>query len=63
MLQDYELITEKAKTNPENFVGNPVNSFLLTKKLTKDFQQFQKMVNSSEIESIIFNYISFLLSI
>ena len=52
MLQDYELITEKAKNNPENFVGNPVNSFLLTKKLTKDFQQFQKMVNSSEIESI-----------
>ena len=52
MLKDYELITENAKDNPENFVGNPVNSFLLTKKLTTDFQNFQKMFRSSDIEGI-----------
>lgn len=54
MLKDYELITENARHNPESFVGNPVNSFLLTKKLTTDFQNFQKMLRSSDIEGIHF---------
>ena len=59
MLKDYELITENARHNPESFVGNPVNSFLLTKKLTTDFQNFQKMFRSSDIEGINFFYVLF----
>ncbi len=39
---------EESKSNPENFIGNPVNSFLLIKKLTKDLQKFVDQVNSLE---------------
>ncbi len=39
---------DESKMNPENFIGNPVNSFLLIKKLTKDLQKFVDQVNSLE---------------
>jgi hypothetical protein len=41
-------LEEESKSNPENFIGNPVNSFLLIKKLTKDLQKFVDQVNSLE---------------
>jgi hypothetical protein len=41
-------LEEDSKLNPENFIGNPVNSFLLIKKLTKDLQKFVDQVNSLE---------------
>ena len=44
MLKDYELITNKSKANPEQFISNPVNIYLLTKKLTKDFQLFNQLI-------------------
>ena len=31
--------------DPEIYVGNPVNSFILIKKLTKDLQKFIDTVN------------------
>ena len=48
MINEYELLEEESKKNPDNFVANPVNSFLLIKKLTKDLQKFVDKVNSLE---------------
>jgi hypothetical protein len=42
------LIAEQSKDNIEKFVGNPVNSFLVIKKLTKDLQKFVDTVNTLE---------------
>ena len=42
------MIAEQSKYNIEKFVGNPVNSFLVIKKLTKDLQKFVDTVNTLE---------------
>jgi hypothetical protein len=39
MIKDYQYIAEISNKNPSNFVGNPINSFLLIKKLTKDLDE------------------------
>ena len=44
MLNDYELITNISTSNPQQFISNPVNIFLLTKKLTKDFETFNELL-------------------
>ena len=44
MLRDFELIANQSKSNPQNFISNPVNIFLLTKKLTKDFETFNQLL-------------------
>ena len=46
LLSDYELVTETSTKSASNFIGNPVNSFVLIKKLTKDLQRFVDTVNS-----------------
>ena len=47
ILDDFEYLAEQSKKNPDLFIGNPVNSFLLLKKLTKDFQMFVDSLNFS----------------
>jgi len=54
MLEDFELITKESTENVESFLSNPVNTFLLTKKLTKDFKLFKSINNSTEIEGSSF---------
>ena len=44
MLGDYDLIANQSKSNPDQFIANPVNIFLLTKKLTKDFETFNELM-------------------
>jgi len=44
MLGDYELIANQSKSNPDQFIANPVNIFLLTKKLTKDYETFNELM-------------------
>lgn len=34
--------------NPERFVGNPVNAFLIVKQLTKNLQSFIDTLNNFE---------------
>ena len=49
MLADFEKLASVANAKePEKFVGNPVNSFLLIKKLSKDLQRFVDTMNSIE---------------
>ena len=53
MLQDYELITNESTKDVELFLSNPINTFLLTKKLTVDWNLFHSVNNSTEIQSKI----------
>ena len=46
MLDKYELTGVTANINPKKFMGNPVNSFLVIKLLTKDLQMFFDFFNS-----------------
>jgi hypothetical protein len=41
LLKDYELIADSASRShdPATFIGNPVNAFLLIKKLTRDLDR------------------------
>lgn len=41
-------INKAAKPDPEIFVGNPVNAFLLIKHLAKDLQNFVNILNNIE---------------
>ena len=38
LLNDYKILHNRAVESTEKFVGNPLNSFLLIKKLTSDWQ-------------------------
>ncbi len=53
MLQDFELITNESTKDVELFLSNPINTFLLTKKLTIDWNLFHSINNSTEIQSKI----------
>ena len=46
MLTDFELIKNASTGDPQRFMSNPVNLYLLTKKLTKDFDSFKWLVKS-----------------
>lgn len=52
MLNDYEKLAALAKIDPQAFIGNPVNSYLLTKKLTKDFDEFKEKISLSQASSM-----------
>ena len=47
-MKDFEDLEKDSIDNPERFIGNPVNSFLIIKKLTKDLQKFVDTVNAIE---------------
>lgn len=44
-MRDFENMAGKS-SDPEKFIGNPVNAFLVIKKLMKDLQKFVDTVNS-----------------
>ena len=48
MLDKYELTGVTANIDPKKFMGNPVNSFLVIKLLTKDLQMFFDFFNSMQ---------------
>ena len=48
IVEDFKQIKNWSISNPENFVANPVNSFLLIKKLSTDLQNFVDIINSYE---------------
>jgi hypothetical protein len=55
MLKDFELIKNESTKNIELFLSNPVNSFILTKQLTKDLKFFKLRNNSTETQGKILN--------
>ena len=44
MLEDYKVLRDRAKRSSEKFIGNPIDSFLLIKKLTTDWNNIQDLV-------------------
>ena len=46
MVNDFQLLTDSSVGNEDNFVAHPVNSFLLIKKLTKDFDAFLDVIKT-----------------
>ena len=43
----YEEIQNRAATDVEKYVGNPINSYLLIKKLTSDWKEVKTLMSSS----------------
>lgn len=48
MLDNYELTGVAANVDPKKFMGNPVNSFLVIKLLTKELQMFFDSLNTAQ---------------
>ena len=55
LVTQYEQLRDTAATSGEKFVGNPLNSFLLIKKLTSDWKTLQTMLEGSAGERVVAN--------
>merc|ERR1719277_806166 len=55
VIKQYENLRDKAVVSEEKFVGNPLNSFLLIKKLTSDWKQVQNLIQNSVGEKLVAN--------
>ncbi len=49
MIDDFEFLARVSARDPDNFIGNPVNAFLLIKKLHKDVIKFIDTLNSTKL--------------
>ena len=47
LVRDYQTMRDNAEEAGDKFVGNPLNSFLLIKKLTSDWKQVQGLIQNS----------------
>jgi hypothetical protein len=51
-MKDFEFISERAKHSPSDFVSNPINGFILVKKLSKDLDEvFELLSNQPDFKS------------
>jgi len=55
-VKEYQDMKEKAEENPAKFVENPLNSYLIIKKLTADFKELQKVVEGGRTENLFTNF-------
>jgi len=46
VVQDYKSLRDRARRSSERFIGNPLDSFLLIKKLTSDWNTIQELVQN-----------------
>lgn len=51
----YEDIQTRANDNVEKYIGNPLNSFLLIKKLTSDWKEVKTLMTKNTAEAIFAN--------
>ena len=51
-INEYEKIRTEASSDVERYVGNPLNSYLLIKRLTSDWKEVRELV-SAKVISII----------
>ena len=47
LVKNYQTMRDNAEEAGDKFVGNPLNSFLLIKKLTSDWKQVQGLIQNS----------------
>jgi len=55
LLDDYKSVRNQASRSGEQFVGNPLNSFLLIKKLTSDWKQVEALVLGGSGDQLLKN--------
>merc|ERR1711892_90233 len=55
LIKQYEALRDNAFESGEKFVGNPLNSFLLIKKLTSDWKTLQSLIQNSVGEKFVAN--------
>ena len=55
LLDDYKSVRNQASQSGEQFVGNPLNSFLLIKKLTSDWKQVEALVLGGSGDQLLKN--------
>lgn len=57
LIADFKAISTQSTDNPVNFVANPINSFLLIKKLAKDLQIIiNKLSNYDRLKGILYEF-------
>ncbi len=44
ILEEYRSVRDRASLSSEKFIGNPINSFLLIKKLTSDWKELKGVI-------------------
>lgn len=55
VIKQYERLRDEAVQGEEKFVGNPLNSFLLIKRLTSDWKTVQSMLDGGAGEKLFAN--------
>ena len=55
VIKQYESLRDDAVLGQERFVGNPLNSFLLIKRLTSDWKTLQNMLDGAAGEKLFAN--------
>ena len=58
VIKQYESLRDDALQGEERFVGNPLNSFLLIKRLTSDWKTVQNMLDGAAGEKLFANLTS-----
>ena len=54
-ISNYQKFHEEAKKNPEEHIGNPLNAYLLIKRLTVDWKRVKKLMKSKSRQKCISN--------
>lgn len=57
-IRDYEEIQSKSSADEEAYVGNPLNSYLLIKKMTSDWKTVKDLITHSPSEVFLQNVTS-----
>ena len=55
LIKHYEDLRDTAVAGEEKFVGNPLNSFLLIKKLTSDWKTLQSLIENTAGQALVAN--------
>ena len=54
-MEEYRRMRDMASRSKEQFVGNPLNSFLLIKKLTSEWKDLQGLIQGGPGERLLQN--------
>ncbi len=53
LLKDYESMAADAAADEERFVGNPLNSYLLIKRMTSDWKSLKEVISASPSQEFL----------
>jgi prolyl 4-hydroxylase len=58
LLREYEAIESAASADTEAYVGNPLNSYRLIKKMTSDWKELKDIITDNAGENLVANLTS-----